>query len=405
MILRSLPEEFQKALPIIEKLEAAGYEAYFVGGSVRDVLLGKKIHDVDIATSAYPAEVKQLFHHTIDVGIEHGTILVLFQEEQYEITTFRTESTYQDYRRPDKVTFVRSLEEDLKRRDFTINALALKKNGEIVDLFSGIIDLDQKLIRAVGTPSERFHEDALRMMRAVRFSSQLDFSIEAETFKAITKHAALLEKISVERIHDEWIKLMKGKARERGITAFVESGCYQYCPQLSGKAQELRQLAQMNPQFILADEALIWLLMIDCLELNEIEVVPFLKAWKNSNQTIQSVKIAYAALNIRKKADWNAWLLYQTKEKGISLVEQALDILAGSVDSQALARYQALPIHQLGDLAVNGEILMKHLGRTPGAWLGKTLHYLERSVVEGKLSNQPASLQQAAAQFIQTQGL
>ena len=141
--MKLIHQTFVQALPLIEQIEAAGFEAYFVGGSVRDALLGKEINDVDIATSAFPAEIKQIFPKTIDVGIEHGTVMVLWDGEAYEITTFRTESTYQDFRRPDKVEFVRSLEEDLKRRDFTVNALAMDKNGQIMDYFNGQEDLKQ----------------------------------------------------------------------------------------------------------------------------------------------------------------------------------------------------------------------------------------------------------------------
>lgn len=135
MIVRivEIPTEFKEALPILQKIEAAGYEAYFVGGSVRDTILKRPIHDVDIATSAYPSEVKELFKKTVDTGIEHGTVMILDHGTGYEVTTFRTESGYQDYRRPDKVTFVRSLKEDLKRRDFTINALALSESGQVFD--------------------------------------------------------------------------------------------------------------------------------------------------------------------------------------------------------------------------------------------------------------------------------
>src|SRR5699024_10264166 len=208
-----LEESFRKALPIIEKIEENGFEAYFVGGGVRDTLLGKSIHDVDIATSAYPEEMKKMFPRTIDVGIEHGTVMVLYKDETYEITTFRTESTYQDFRRPDSVTFVRSLKEDLKRRDFTINALAMNKEGHIIDYFNGMEDLKLKRIKAVGQPTERFHEDALRMMRAVRFVSQLQFHLEKETKEAIEEHHALLEKIAIERIQSEFIKLLLGKGR------------------------------------------------------------------------------------------------------------------------------------------------------------------------------------------------
>ncbi|MGO2223161.1 MAG: CCA tRNA nucleotidyltransferase, partial [Leuconostoc falkenbergense] len=138
MKIEKLPQEFVQAQPILATLEQAGYEAYFVGGSVRDTLLGATIHDVDIASSAFPEEVKALFNRTVDTGIQHGTVMVLDHGEGYEITTFRTESTYTDFRRPDSVTFVRSLSEDLKRRDFTINALAMRHDGEVVDLFDGL---------------------------------------------------------------------------------------------------------------------------------------------------------------------------------------------------------------------------------------------------------------------------
>ena len=148
--------QFKQALPIIDKIEEAGFEAYFVGGSVRDTLLNKPINDVDIATSAKPNEIKEIFPKTIDVGIEHGTVMVLWKDASYEITTFRTESTYQDFRRPDTVEFVRSLKEDLKRRDFTINALAMDRDGKIIDYFNGQKDLENNLIKAVGIPEERF---------------------------------------------------------------------------------------------------------------------------------------------------------------------------------------------------------------------------------------------------------
>lgn len=156
MKIENLPKIFMQAMPVLKKLEDAGFEAYFVGGSVRDLLLNRHIHDVDIATSAYPEEVKELFEKTIDTGIKHGTVTVLFNRESYEITTFRTESGYQDYRRPDHVTFVQNLDEDLKRRDFTINALAMNTDGEVIDLFNGLEDLKKRVIRAVEIPRRAF---------------------------------------------------------------------------------------------------------------------------------------------------------------------------------------------------------------------------------------------------------
>lgn len=195
MQIKQLPEDFKQALPVLEEIEQAGFEAYFVGGSVRDHILGLPIHDVDIATSAYPEEIKKIFKRTIDTGIQHGTVTVLLNDSSYEITTFRTESGYQDYRRPDKVTFVRSLADDLKRRDFTINALAVDLNGNVIDKFDGLQDLDKKIIRAVGRAEARFHEDALRMMRAVRFQAQLDFQIEVQTAQAIADNAPFFDNI------------------------------------------------------------------------------------------------------------------------------------------------------------------------------------------------------------------
>ena len=147
MQIKKLPVEFEEALPILKQIRQAGFEAYFVGGCVRDTLLGLPIHDIDIATSAYPEEIKQIFSKTVDTGIEHGTVMVLDHGIGYEITTFRTESGYQDFRRPDKVEFVRSLAEDLKRRDLTINALALAPDGQIIDLFGGLEDLKAKRIK------------------------------------------------------------------------------------------------------------------------------------------------------------------------------------------------------------------------------------------------------------------
>jgi tRNA nucleotidyltransferase (CCA-adding enzyme) len=180
---------FLKSVPILELIEEAGYEAYFVGGSVRDYILGRPINDVDIASSATPQEIKRIFPNTADIGIDHGTVLVITDTGTYEITTFRTESGYSDFRRPDAVKFVRSLTEDLQRRDFTMNAIAMDKTGKIIDPFNGKRDLAQKRIITVGNPHERFHEDALRMMRALRFVSQLDFELDQETFDSLKENA------------------------------------------------------------------------------------------------------------------------------------------------------------------------------------------------------------------------
>ncbi|WP_312541207.1 CCA tRNA nucleotidyltransferase [Enterococcus sp.] len=392
MKLNNLPEAFVQAAPLLQKIEEAGFEAYFVGGSVRDTILNQPIHDVDIATSAFPAEVKALFPRTIDIGIEHGTVLVLWEQEQYEITTFRTEAAYQDFRRPDKVDFVRSLQEDLKRRDFTINALALQKDGQIIDLFDGLADLDNQVLRAVGNPQERFHEDALRMMRGVRFVSQLGFELEARTFLAIQENHALLAKISVERVMIEFVKMLLGTHRNQALKAFVATECYQYCPGLRPYGEALLRMADL-PALPLIKEEAAWVLLLDQLHLNAHEVRPFLKAWKCSNACIRQVQAGYQFLLMRKASDWTDSTLYQAGMTTIELVESLLPFIGqDGCLNDVEARYQALPIHQLQDLAVNGRDLLRAFDRPSGPWLKDVLQQLEASVVKRDIANQQEAL-------------
>jgi tRNA nucleotidyltransferase (CCA-adding enzyme) len=215
---------------ILQQLNKHGYEAYIVGGCVRDSLLGKQPNDWDITTSAKPEEVKAIFHRTIDTGIQHGTVTVLVDREilddgsgslashtdyAFEVTTYRVDGVYTDHRRPESVCFTASLEEDLKRRDFTINAMAYNPEQGVIDIFGGQEDLEKGIIRCVGEASERFDEDALRILRAVRFAAQLDFVIEDQTREAMRDQAKFLEDISVERICTELTKMIVSKHPER----------------------------------------------------------------------------------------------------------------------------------------------------------------------------------------------
>lgn len=220
-----LPE---KVKVIIQTLEAAGYEAYAVGGCVRDSVLGRIPADWDITTSALPDQVKELFHRTIDTGIEHGTVTVMMDKEGFEVTTYRIDGEYRDHRHPEQVNFTGELKEDLRRRDFTINAMAYNDRCGMVDAFGGIEDLKHGVIRCVGVAGERFEEDALRILRAVRFAAQLGFEIEKETADAARALAGNLKDISAERIQTELVKLlvsphpeMLRTAYELGITRVV----------------------------------------------------------------------------------------------------------------------------------------------------------------------------------------
>ena len=220
-----LPE---KVNTIIQTLQEHGYEAYAVGGCVRDSLLGREPGDWDITTSASPDETKKLFARTVDTGIEHGTVTVLLGKEGFEVTTYRIDGKYEDSRHPTEVIFTRNLREDLLRRDFTINAMAYNDTEGIVDIFGGMDDLKRKIIRCVGNARERFGEDALRIMRGVRFAAQLGFSLEKETKEAMAELAPTLEKISAERIQTELVKLLVSNSPELireayhlGITAVI----------------------------------------------------------------------------------------------------------------------------------------------------------------------------------------
>lgn len=210
----------KKVKQIIDKLQENGYEAYAVGGCVRDAMLGRVPQDWDITTSALPVQVKALFRRTIDTGIQHGTVTVLLDKEGFEVTTYRVDGKYEDGRHPTEVSFTASLAEDLKRRDFTINAMAYNETEGLVDLFRGAEDLKQGVIRCVGVAKERFSEDALRILRAFRFSAQLDFSIEEETLQAARELAKTLQKISAERIYAELTKLLLSGHPERLKTAY-----------------------------------------------------------------------------------------------------------------------------------------------------------------------------------------
>ena len=218
----------RKVVLIIKNLQRHGYDAYAVGGCVRDSILNRKPEDWDITTSAKPEQGKRIFRRTVDTGIEHGTVTVLIGKDGFEVTTYRVDGLYEDGRHPKEVTFTSRLEEDLKRRDFTINAMAYNDDERLVDAFGGMRDLNYHLIRCVGDPKERFSEDALRILRAVRFSAQLAFPIEPETAEAIKSLAPNLEKISAERIQAELVKLLVSDHPERiqdacelGITKVV----------------------------------------------------------------------------------------------------------------------------------------------------------------------------------------
>lgn len=228
---------------IIRTLEEHGYEAYVVGGCVRDLVLGREPEDWDITTSAQPPQVKALFRRTIDTGIQHGTVTVMLGDEGYEVTTYRTDGEYEDHRHPREVLYTPDLREDLKRRDFTINAMAYHPERGMVDLFDGAGDLQRRCIRCVGNPQKRFEEDALRMLRGIRFAAQLEFHVEENTMRAIAEKAPTLVNVSAERIRMELTKLLVSDGCDR-LLQIAETGlCHCFLPELDA----MLTTRQQNP--------------------------------------------------------------------------------------------------------------------------------------------------------------
>lgn len=399
MKIEKLPNEFEIARPVMQQIEEGGYQAYFVGGSVRDTILGLPIHDVDIASSAYPQEIKQIFEKTVDTGIEHGTVMVIYNKKGYEITTFRTESGYQDYRRPDKVEFVRSLDEDLKRRDFTINAFAMRENGEVTDLFNGLEDLQKRLIRAVGNPSERFNEDALRMMRAVRFASKLDFDIEEKTMDAIKENSHLLDKIAVERIYTEFVKMMMANRPKQGISDMLNTDMYKYVPVFGKYSKQLESITEID-NLSLLDEIEVWSFIAFNFAMSREEINSMLKEWKASNDIIKNTQQCVEAVNNIKQGQLDKWAMYQTGEDLLIKANHIANLYGfAQNESELISKYESLTIKDKKEMAINGGDLIKSGVVKPGPEMGKILFKLEKSLVCNQIENDKESLLKAAKNF------
>lgn len=367
---------------VVSRLNEAGFEAVFVGGAVRDYLLGKNPTDIDIATSATPQQVKSIFNHTIDLGTEHGTVLVIESGEPIEVTTYRTEGTYSDNRRPDEVQFVTSLEEDLKRRDFTINALALRIDGEVVDPFQGRSDLSDKIIRAVGNASERFSEDALRMIRAVRFVSVLGFDLEDSTKKSITELHSTIQSLSVERIKTEFDKLFQGKFVCEALKLIVETNLSEGLPLYPSQQDAWLKCGPFRSSL----EG--WASLMIAGNYNASEVA---RAYKLSNKERMFLQSVQKLFSIRELRSYTIEDYYNAEFTTLVTVEKLLGSLTTHqpIDEHEIrTSMESLPIHSKQELAVKGKELMEWSGRRGGRWLGEAIEAIESAVLYQVLPNE-----------------
>lgn len=387
-----------KVKQIISRLEKADFEAYAVGGCVRDSILGRSPEDWDITTSAKPEEVKRLFSTTIDTGLQHGTVTVVIEKEGFEVTTFRLDGDYTDGRHPDRVAFTSSLTEDLRRRDFTINAMAYSEKRGLIDEFDGERDLEDGVIRAVGDACERFSEDALRMLRAIRFAGQLNFKIADETFDAIKELSPNISKVSVERIAKELEKLLLSGNPEY-IALVYETGIFSViAPEVAmlfengeisdsikalsrASFPEKKELYQIRLAILLED-------------LGADKAAKLLKRLKLDNDTINTVK-KLLGLSLREVENNETDMRRTVKEAGHKMMPLLLEMrrAKGLKDNKDL--YQTVIDNgyctSISELNINGKDLMD-AGIPKGALIGSTLERLLELVIEKPELNTRESL-------------
>lgn len=386
MVITMMTEAFLMAKPVIEQIEKHGHQAFYVGGCVRDLLLGRAIGDIDIATSASPTIIQQIFNKVIPVGIEHGTVIVRHSQQSYEVTTFRIDGDYTDQRHPDAVEFIDQIDKDLERRDFTINALAMDKHGVITDLFDGQGDLQAKRIRTVGDGSERFTEDPLRMIRALRFTSQLGFTIDQQTLADIKKVKPAIEGLAIERITNEFTKLFAGNYLSIGISYLKETEIHKHLPLLAEFPGMIDSLPDtIKPMCSFAE-------VIALLHITEpqVSIVRWTKEWKCSNKTKQEADQLVAACIQYKKDGLNPWIVYQLSESyynGFVRLTNILEPAEPIVD--ALKQISdRLPIRSKQELAINGKDLIALFpNKKIGRWLQTSINKIEKEVVLGRLKN------------------
>lgn len=383
---------------IINRLMQDGSEAYAVGGCVRDSILGRVPGDWDITTSALPEHTKSLFPRTVDTGIKHGTVTVMMGKTGYEVTTYRVDGKYSDSRHPDSVSFTRSLEEDLKRRDFTINAMAYNSTKGLVDLFGGITDLDNRIIRCVGEPEERFKEDALRILRAVRFSAQLGFKIDPATSHAAGELAHTLVNISAERIHAELDKLILSPHPDR-LSVIHDLGLDRYIfPEFCSLADNdpaatvrLLKLLSHAPY----DLRLRWAMILKYTG----HAVDILRRLKSDNYTIDTVTrlIRFSEVPATITDDYGMRaLMRDAGSENIPLLLEFVTALDPHTDlSEAAAIYGGICTRgeatSLRELALNGRDLIA-IGIPAGKDLGETLDRLLNEVIRDPSLNTPEAL-------------
>lgn len=412
----------QGASHVLAKLTQAGYEAYLVGGCVRDAVLDRPIKDIDIATSARPEQVMACFPRTAPTGLQHGTVTVILPQGTYEVTTFRMEAEYEGFRRPASVAYISDLTEDLKRRDFTMNAMAMDSAGVVIDPFAGQQDLAAGVLRCVGKAEERFGEDALRMLRCIRFASTYALEVEPSTWQALLGQAPLLRHIAMERVRSELQRMVDGPAPSRAVRLLLASRL---------TAHLKKQLPLPFERWLAWDDALDavsalteqhdrWAMLLMLLEVpadvvrTALQELTFSRADGDAVWAVLALREAAASCSdpARLERVWKLGAVQRGEAAARALLRllRALPPVAGQRGELALFLQHAAPelarrgdawlseiaCFSLKELAISGKDLASELGLQPGPWMGVLLQQLLERTALGEIPNERASLLQAA---------
>lgn len=389
-----LDELFEDAVSIIHRLEEHDHQAYFVGGCVRDFILQREISDIDIATSAPPEKVQNLFENVIPIGIEHGTVIVRHLHNSYEVTTFRVDGSYSDSRHPDDVTFIQTIDEDLKRRDFTINALAMDRSGNVLDLFNGVEDINNKLIRTVGIGKDRFHEDPLRIIRALRFSSQLGFIIHPDTLNDMKRIGPEISQLAVERIRVEITKFFGGSYIDDGIEYLKTTGLYKYLPVMINYPYIVKQLPKtLHPLNSFSEVLVLFYYLEPSITLKE-----WLDSWKCSNKEKRETNHLIKSISNYLEHGLDQWFVYCLQAPYFSSFVRLMKMWNPETKltkNKLKNAHNNLAIHSREELQVDGHDLISLFpNKNRGPWMQEVLRNIEKQVVLNHLPNKNNDLKE-----------
>ena len=347
----------EKALEVLRILNENDYDAFIVGGYVRDMLLDRKTSDIDIATSATPKEVLEIFDNVSVDNEKYGSVIVTYKGIKFDVTTFRKEIKYEANRKPIKIKYIKDIKKDLKRRDFTINTLCMNSNGKVIDILDVKSDLDHKILRTVGRPSRRLKEDALRILRCIRFATILDFSIDAKTARYVTKYSYLLKKLSYSRKKEELDKIFSSPNKEKGCKYLIDLNLT--------NALDINKLGSIT----LCDDLIgIW------TQLEVEDIYPFTKLEKEEMKKLRRL-LEYDEID--------NYLLYKY---GLYLCTVYADI-KGISKRKINTMYENLPITSKKDLALNGSEIAKVLSKEEGKYISDITLDIEKNILNGNLNN------------------